>query len=127
MGPPPGWDQTQCADLTPDDGLGPSCASSKKNCSCCALCEMVVAFFLIVVHSRSVAQAAFSSNSAEEFINWGEPQLSGEEDPSWLAVERSQRGDSVVLTSPQLPLLIPKLKEADFILVQMRICNLILY
>ena len=35
--------------------------------------------------------------------------------------------DSVVLTSPQLPLPIPELKEADCILAQMRICNLILY
>jgi len=58
-------------------------------------------------------------DSAEEFVHWGEPQLSGEEDPSWLVVERSQRGDSVVLTSPQLPLLIPELKEADCILAQM--------
>ena len=75
-------------------------------------------------------------DSAGEFIHWGEPQLSGEEDPSWLVVElrsqrgdstRSQRGDSVVLTSPQLPLLIPELKEADCILAQMWICNLILY
>ena len=53
-------------------------------------------------------------DSEEEFIHWGEPQLSEEdpswlvvdlklsgEDPSWLVVDLSQRGDSVVLTSPQ--------------------------
>ena len=55
--------------------------------------------------------------SAEELVNWGEPQVSGE-DPSWLVVERSQGDDSVVLTSPQLPLLIPELNEPDCILVQ---------
>jgi len=52
-------------------------------------------------------------DSAEEFI-----QLSGE-DPSWLVVDRSQRGDSVVLTSPQLPLLIPELNDADCILTDL--------
>ena len=70
-------------------------------------------------------------DSAEEFIHWGEPQLSEEdpswlvvdlklsgEDPSWLVVDLSQRGDSVVLTSPQLPLLMPELNEADCILAQ---------
>ena len=29
-------------------------------------------------------------HSGEEFIHWGEPQLSGEEESSWLVVERSQ-------------------------------------
>jgi len=55
--------------------------------------------------------------SAEELVKWGEPQVSGE-DPGWMVVERNQGGDSVVLTSPQLPLLIPELNEADCILVQ---------
>ena len=50
--------------------------------------------------------------SAEELVKWGEPQVSGE------FVERNQGGDSVVLTSPQLPLLIPELNEADCIFVQ---------
>ena len=72
-------------------------------------------------------------DSAEEFIHWGELQLSGE-DPIWFVVDLSsswlvfdlswlvddfiQFGDSVVLTSPQLPLLMPELNEADCILAQ---------
>jgi len=64
-----------------------------------------------------LADSCQLKGSAEELVNWGELQLSGE-DPSWLVVERSQGGDSVVLTSPQLPLLIPELNDADCILVQ---------
>ena len=63
-------------------------------------------------------------DSAEEFIHWGELQLSGEDpmwlvvDLNWLVVDLIQLGDSVVLTSPQLPLLMPELNEADCILAQ---------
>ena len=57
-------------------------------------------------------------DSAEELI-----QFSGDEEPSWLVVDRSQLGDSVVLTSPQLPLLIPELNEADCILARIWNCD----
>ena len=55
-------------------------------------------------------------DSAEEFIHCGEePQWSGD---NWLDVDRGHRGDSVVLTSPQLPLLMPELNDVDCILAQ---------
>jgi len=49
--------------------------------------------------------------STEVFNDWGDTQV-----PGLWGVDLSHCGDSVALTSPQLPLLIPELNEAECIL-----------